>query len=104
MTRKEINVETVSLSTMLKVYDENIDFVKIDIEGGEKFLIEDENLSKNLEKINNLFIELHEFDVHLTPQIFNSNLEYNITRFSNIFKENGFDVQRISHDGLIATK
>ncbi len=53
-----INVETICLSSILKKYEE-IDMLKIDIEGAEKEVIEE---CKNyLNRVKHIFVEFHSF-------------------------------------------
>jgi FkbM family methyltransferase len=54
-------VPTTSLSNIIKKYDEDIYLiVKLDIEGSEYYVIEDLINTKQIEKIDELYIEWHD--------------------------------------------
>jgi len=103
--KTSIEVEVVSLSSILEQF-EQVDLVKIDIEGGEKFILDDQQFSQNMKKIKNLFIEIHDIQVYEnepTPR-WMTNFEFNVLRIGQRLVEEGFVVDRVSYDGLLARK
>lgn len=100
--RVELEVETVSLANFVNNFD-TVDFIKIDIEGGEKELLFDPSFEDVSKKVKNIFVEIHEFDTFMTPQ-WQTNMEFNISRATEVLEKFGYNVQRISEDGLVAKK
>ena len=81
---KEITtVNCISLSSFIKENKINqIDFLKIDIEGSEKEAIQDLDKNNQLDNINNLVIEYH----HHT-----GNNDSGLSAFLKVFETNGFE-------------
>lgn len=79
---QKIKVSSVRLKNLLDKETQNIDFLKMDIEGAEKKVIVDCN--ESLKKINNLFIEYHDFSGHtqdldaILSVLTNNNFKYYI--------------------------
>jgi FkbM family methyltransferase len=73
----EFNYE-VETTTLGKYLDQNIDFLKIDIEGAEKLIYED--VKKNISNLNYIFLEYHSFINE--PQY--------LSKYLNLFEENGY--------------
>jgi FkbM family methyltransferase len=68
----------VDTTTLGKYLEQNIDFLKIDIEGAEKFVYKD--IKKHISKLNYVFLEYHSFVNE--PQY--------LSNYLNLFEENNF--------------
>jgi FkbM family methyltransferase len=68
----------VDVTTLGKYIQENIDLLKIDIEGAEKFIFDD--IKSNISFLNNIFLEYHSF----------INEKQYLSKYLTIFEENGF--------------
>jgi len=97
-----VKVETVSLLDIVNQY-ETVDFVKLDIEGGEKRILMDDSFDFIANKVKNVFVEIHEFDTFGTPW-WAQNMEINIEQGYRTLTNAGYSVERISYDGLLAKK
>jgi|TARA_R110000744_G_scaffold4455_1_gene16106 FkbM family methyltransferase len=75
---------------------DKVDFIKIDIEGGEKHVLFDRSFEDLNGRIGALLIEVHLFDEHVTLQ---SSLESVTGRLS----ECGYVCNVLSHDTILAT-
>lgn len=78
-TVSENKVKSVSLKSLLEKVSE-VDFLKIDIEGAEKQVVED--IKPNLEKVQNLFLEYHG----------KTNETFKLNELFTILQDNGFKV------------
>lgn len=89
---KSMTVKCLTIEDLLLKYALNtVDFVKIDIEGSEDTAITVETLHPVAERLHKVFIELH-------PPNGESQ-----ERFTAIFKEVGYQVEKYVHDSLICT-
>ena len=78
---KELKITAVKLSDYIKDLDQ-IDLVKMDVEGAEMPIIRDSHQTGSLSKINELIVEYH----HNMP-----NEESSLSEFLQIFESSGFD-------------
>lgn len=85
-TSKDVlQVKSVSLSSFMKSHNiENIDLLKVDIEGSEKDVFEDLNKNKLIDAVSKIILEYHH---NINGQ--KSELGY----FLKIFEENNFNYQ-----------
>ncbi|MFT4015880.1 MAG: FkbM family methyltransferase [Agriterribacter sp.] len=77
----EKNLESsyeVDTTPLHKYLQQKVDLLKIDVEGAEKFLIED--IRNNIANLNNIFLEYHSFVND--PQY--------LSKYLQLFEENGF--------------
>lgn len=85
------SVEGVTLSKYVASF-EKIDFVKIDIEGSEVIALNEEILSNCKGKIKSYYLECHN-----SFEIDGRNQFDNLDIFTNIFKNLGYTVERVTH-------
>jgi FkbM family methyltransferase len=96
MYADSIEVDCFTLADYLNKNDiETVDFIKIDIEGGEKYVLFDSSFEELNEKIKALLIEVHLFDNHLTLQ---SSVDAARTRLSDC----GYICEVLNHDTILA--
>lgn len=85
------------IGTLLKDLNlDHVDFVKLDIEGGEILAITQENLNEVKDKIDMWFVEVHDGD--------GKNITQNREVLSDIFTQAGYSVEHYKHDTLYARK
>lgn len=83
-----VKVKSVRLKDILDAETQQIDFLKMDIEGAEKQVIID--CGGSLKKINNLFIEYHDFE----------NITQDLDKILNTLSQNGFQYHILNaHSG-----
>lgn len=89
-----ISVQGLTLDKILSSI-KNIDFCKMDIEGYENILLNDDNfMTIASQKIKKLFVEIHEFD--------GNTYEHHLQQAENRLSKYNFHSSRISHDSLVA--
>lgn len=94
---EEIEVDCFDLKGIVSEFNlDKIDFLKIDIEGSEKYFLNENNLLYLQNKVKKFFIEFHEVDGKSYSQI--------REEFIPIFSSLGFDVNKISVDALFCKK
>lgn len=90
---------TVNGKTIKTIMDENnlntVDFCKIDIEGSEMIAITDETLAEVSHRIKTIFIEVHPTNLPL---------QVNVNTLVGIFNRNGYSVECIGVDTIVAQK
>ncbi|MFC1496817.1 FkbM family methyltransferase, partial [Candidatus Margulisiibacteriota bacterium] len=85
MPKDIITVDCVSLSSFINDKKfQHIDFIKMDIEGSERVVIQDLNANNQLIKVNKCAIEYH----HKI-----SGHRSSLSEFLHIFEKNGFEYQ-----------
>jgi len=85
LPKDKITVDAMSLSSFIKEKDfNNIDFIKMDIEGSEKEVIKELSENNQMELISKLCIEYH----HKI-----NNHKSDLSDFLRIFEKNGFEYQ-----------
>lgn len=90
-----INVNGLTLENIL-ADTVKVDFCKMDIEGYENVLLQDEATVQIISsKVSKIFIEFHNFD--------NSSYDYHINNALQILEKNNFSCQKLSHDSLLCT-
>jgi hypothetical protein len=91
-----IIVDGKTLKTLMDDHNlDMVDFCKIDIEGSEMLSITDKSISEVSGRIKTIFIEVHPTD---------SSLGENVKSIGNIFVRNGYSVEYIGGDTIIAHK
>ncbi len=94
---EEIEVDCFDLKGIISEFNlDGIDFLKIDIEGSEKYFLNENNLLYLQNKVKKFFIEFHEVDGKSYSQM--------REEFIPIFSSLGFDVNKISVDALFCRK
>jgi hypothetical protein len=91
---QEMEVKTAKLLTLFKNNGTPY-YCKIDIEGSEMLCITDKSISEVSGRIKTIFIEVHPTD---------SSLGENVRCIGNIFVRNGYSVEYIGGDTIIAYK
>ena len=89
-------VQGMTLEHILNSSNGRVGFIKIDIEGSEKFLLEDSSFFESLNRTESLFLEVHEVDGKRFDKIYSEWTEKLKTVFKNI--------SRIGVDGIWCTK
>lgn len=96
---------TVDARTIATILDEHnldyVDFVKCDIEGGEMFAITNETIGEVADRIGFWALELHQTDAD-TGAAWPGNLESNRQQLAEVFRTNGYEVELVEHDQLLA--
>ena len=98
---------TVQARKIKTILDEQgldyVDFIKCDIEGGEVAAITDATISEVADRVGFWALEVHQTDGH-TGRAWPGNLEENRQNLAEVFKRNGYEVQSVEHDQLLAWK
>ena len=89
-------VQGMRLKDILESVEGDLGVIKIDIEGSEKFLLEDEQFFKSLQNTNSLFVEVHEVD--------GKTFEHIVTEWREKLEAVFKNITRIGVDGIWCTK
>lgn len=101
---EKVTVEARTIATVLKEHNlDYVDFVKCDIEGGEMFAITNETIAEVADRIGFWALELHQTDAD-TGAAWPGNLESNRQKLAEVFRNNGYTVESVEHDQLLAWK
>lgn len=86
-------VKGYSLKDIAENFDlKNIDFLKMDIEGSEDFVLNEETLNYMFENIPKVLIEFH------------NNYHTDTEKYKAIFESRGFVVKKFIHDSIMCIK
>lgn len=94
--KQKINV--VSLLDFIKNINEPVDLIKMDIEGAELDIIPHESFENACKHINNVYVEVHDFDNNGLL------LSSNTDKIQDKLKQYGFKTTRVMLDGIFAEK